>query len=114
MRLAATRSERAAGHGAGAERGTVHRAELGHYLFDTTPMDRDLPPEIFALIKTSPWAFVACFYFRQLLRFPFATILAIRLARSDEERATFLADRHPECRPARPRTRNRAKRKEVP
>lgn len=62
----------------------------------------DLPPEILVLAKTSPWGFVAWLTIRQLgaLLSPFASIFAIRLARNDKERATFLEHRRIERRPA--------------
>lgn len=58
----------------------------------------DLPPEILTLAKASPWALVAWLVFRLLS--PFASILAIRLARNDKERAAFLEHRRIERRPA--------------
>lgn len=73
----------------------------------------DLPPEILTLAKASPWALVACFVGREILRSPFASILAIRFARNDKERSAYLADRHLECRLHRPR-RNQRGRKEKP
>jgi hypothetical protein len=60
------------------------------YLTLTTVMA--LSPEIVILAKASPWALVAYLAIRQLadLLSPFAYILALRLARSEKERAALL------------------------
>lgn len=62
----------------------------------------DLPPEILTLAQASPWAPVAWLALRQVgdLLSPFASILAIRLARNDKERAAFLEHRRIERSPA--------------
>ena len=82
----------------------AHRRVSGRYLFDThlTHMDLNLPPEILALAKASPWILVALAAIGQLgaLLSPFASILAIRLARNDKERAAFLEHRRIERRPS--------------
>ena len=86
----------------GRKRPPCSPPESGHYLFDTHLTHMDLPPEILTLAKTSPWAPVAWLGIRQLgaLLSPFASILAIRLARNDKERAAFLQHRRIERRPA--------------
>lgn len=64
----------------------------------------DLPSEILTLLaKASPWALATYAITTKFLQSPFASILAIRLARSSQERAAYLADRHIECRPVRRR-----------
>lgn len=59
----------------------------------------DLQSEILTfLAKASPWALATYAIINKFLQSPFASILAIRLARDDNERAAFLAARRIERR----------------
>ena len=80
---------------------TAGSSERFSYLFDNRLTYMDLPPEILILLKTSPWIIVALVAISRLgiLLSPFASILAIRLARNDKERSAFLEYRRIERRP---------------